>query len=225
MKKIIVTGSRGLIGREVSGYLKSAGHRVTECDLTLGHDLADEQFVKEWFKKNKADCVVNLFALNDHVDSARAKSDLFTISLKSLEDYFKINLTCLFSVCREFARNNRKGTIVNFSSTYGIMAPYPRMYKGNQKHIGYTVSKAGVIQMTRHLAVHLAPKIRVNCIAPGGVKYKQGSNFIKTYSENVPIKRMMEAKELNKIVEYLCSDDSSYVTGSVFSVDGGWTAW
>ena len=225
MKQIIVTGSKGLIGTEVTGYLKSAGHKIIECDLKLGHDLADEKFVKEWFKKNKADSLVNLFALNDHVDNSKEKSDLFNISLESFGDYLRINLTCLFSVCREFARNNRKGAIVNFSSTYGITAPYPMIYKGSQKHIGYSVSKAGVIQMTKHLAVHLAPGIRVNCIAPGGVKHKQGRDFIKTYSENVPMKRMMDAKELDKILEYLCSDDSSYVTGSVFSVDGGWTAW
>lgn len=225
MKQIIVTGSKGLIGTEVTGYLKSAGYKIIECDLKLGHDLADEKFVKEWFKKNKADSLVNLFALNDHVDSTKKKSNLFNISLESFDEYLRINLTCLFSVCREFARNNRKGAIVNFSSTYGITAPYPRIYKGNQKHIGYAVSKAGVIQMTKHLAVHLAPGIRVNCIAPGGVKHRQDLDFIKTYSENVPMQRMMEVKELNKIVEYLCSDDSSYATGSVFSVDGGWTAW
>lgn len=225
MKKIIVTGSKGLIGTEVTGYLKSAGHKIIECDLLLGHDLTDEVFVKKWFRKNKADSLVNLFALNDHVDNSRIKSDLFNISLQSLDDYFKINLTSLFSVCREFARNNKKGTIVNFSSTYGIAAPYPRIYKGSQKHIGYSVSKAGVIQLTKHLAVHLAPRIRVNCIAPGGVKHKQGREFLKSYGENVPMKRMMNVQELNKIVEYLCSDDSSYVTGSVFPVDGGWTAW
>ena len=99
------------------------------------------------------------------------------------------------------------------------------MYKDREKDIGYSVSKAGVIQLTRHLAVHLASHVRVNCIVPGGVKYKQDKDFISRYSEKVPLKRMMKVSELNQIIEYLCSAGSSYVTGAVFTVDGGWTAW
>jgi NAD(P)-dependent dehydrogenase (short-subunit alcohol dehydrogenase family) len=99
------------------------------------------------------------------------------------------------------------------------------LYKNREKDIGYSVSKAGVIQLTKHLAVHLAPGIRVNCLVPGGVKYKQDKDFIRKYSEKVPLKRMMNANEMNQIIEYLCSEGSSYVTGAVFTVDGGWTAW
>jgi len=77
--------------------------------------------------------------------------------------------------------------------------------------------------LTKHLAVELAPNIRVNCIAPGGVRHNQPKDFIEYYGNNVPMGRMMNKGELNKIVEYLCSEDSSYVTGSVFSIDGGWT--
>jgi len=117
MKKIIIAGSRGLIGSGFRKYCQRQGHKVIECDLKLGHDLTDEGFVKSWFSKNKADCLVNFFALNDHVDSVRGKSNLFTVSLKSFNDYLNINLTSLFSVCREFARNNKKGAIVNFTST------------------------------------------------------------------------------------------------------------
>ncbi len=222
--RIIVTGSKGLIGTEVARYLRKK-NKVIECDLILGHDLSDENFVKVWFSENKADSLVNLFALDDKVDKARGKSTLFNISLESFREYMNTNLTYLFSVCREFARNNKKGTIVNFSSTYGITAPHPRLYNGSHKHIGYPVSKAGVVMMTKYLAVHLAPKIRVNCIAPAGLKNKQGKNFIKAYSDMVPMGRMMRTGELNKFVEYLCSHDSSFVTGSIFNLDGGWTAW
>ena len=222
--KIIVTGSKGLIGTEITRYLKSRSHKVIECDLVLGHDLSNEKFVRQWFSENKAEAIVNLFALDDKMDSTREKTTLFNISLDTFRDYMEINLTCLFSVCREFARNNKKGAIVNFSSTYGITAPNPGLYNGSHKHIGYPVSKAGVIMMTKYLATHLAPKIRVNCLAPAGVKHKQGKEFIKEYSKMVPMGRMMQTGELNKIVEYLCSDASSFVTGSVFTIDGGWTA-
>ena len=222
--KIIVTGSRGLIGTEITRYLR-INHKVAECDLVLGHDLSDEAFVKELFAKNKADALVNLFALDDKVDKTRGKPTLFNISLESFREYMDTNLTCLFSVCREFARNNGKGAIVNFSSTYGITQPDPRLYKGAHKHIGYCVSKAGVIALTKYLAVHLAPDIRVNCLAPAGLIHKQDMEFIKEYSDKIPMGRMMESGELNKIVEYLCSEDSSFVTGAVFNIDGGFVCW
>ncbi|MCE5225612.1 MAG: SDR family oxidoreductase [Porphyromonadaceae bacterium] len=214
--KIIVTGSKGLIGTEVTRYLKEK-HDVVEYDITLGHDLCSENSVRILFK-NQADALVNLFAINDHVVNGR-KAGIYDVTLESVNDYLQTNVTSLFSVCREYARNNKKGCIVNFASTYALNAPL------REKHIGYTTSKAAVVMLTKHLAVELAPDIRVNCIAPGGVLNNQPEEFIKYYSEEVPLKRMMSKGELNKIVEYLCSDDSSYVTGSVFSIDGGWTAW
>ena len=101
----------------------------------------------------------------------------------------------------------------------------PNLYNGSHKHPGYSVSKAGVINLTKFLATHLAPSIRVNCIAPGGVKHNQDSNFIKKYSKHTPLGRMMNKNELNSLVEFLVSKDSSYVTGAVMVIDGGWTIW
>ena len=137
----------------------------------------------------------------------------------------EINLTALFSVCREFARKNKNGSIINFSATTGIVSARPDLYNGGHKHIGYSVSKAGVINLTKFLATHLAPNIRVNCIAPGGAEFDQDDEFKKKYSALTPMKRMMKTNELNGIIEYLCTSQSSYVTGSVFVIDGGWTAW
>jgi len=221
---IIISGSEGLIGKELVKFFEKT-HGVKKLDIKLGHDLTDEKFVKKWFKDNPADYLINCFALNDHVDSKRSKSTLFNISLDSFSEYLKINLTSLFSVCREFARNNKKGAIVNFSSTYGIVSPRPDMYDGSHKDIGYGVSKAGVINLSKYLAVHLAPRIRVNCVVPGGVLANQNKKFVKNYSKHTPMKRMMKKNELNEIIEYLCSKKSSYVTGACFSVDGGYTTW
>ena len=226
MRKIIITGSEGLIGKEVSRYFSEKACEVIKLDLCLGNDLNDEIFVQEFFKENKADYLINLFALNDHVDSDKKTDNLFDISLSSFEDYLKVNITSLFSVCREFARNNKEGSIVNFSSTYGLTSPLPHLYVGeNQKHIGYGVSKAAVVQLTKHLAIHLAPNFRVNCVAPGGVKSKQDDKFVESYSKNTPMGRMMEVSELNGLLDYLCSDKSSYMTGETISIDGGWTKW
>jgi NAD(P)-dependent dehydrogenase (short-subunit alcohol dehydrogenase family) len=223
--KIIITGSKGLIGSVLTKMLTEHGHTCYELDLSLGHDLSNEEFVIDFFKNNKADALINLFALNHHVDDQGTKQSLFDISLDSFDDYLKTNLTSLFSVCREFARNNNNGSIVNFSSTYGVVSPHSDMYDGSEKHIGYSVSKAGVIMLSKHLATHLAPKIRVNTIIPGGVLHKQPNEFVIKYSSRTPLKRMMNPEELFGIVKYLISEESNYTTGAEIKIDGGWTAW
>jgi len=223
-EKIIVTGSEGLIGTEISKFL-SKTHEVIKLDILLGHDLTDESFVKEWFSNNNSHYLVNCFALNDHIEEISSqKSTLFSISLDSVKEYLNINVLALFSVCREFAKNTHAKGIINFSSTYGVVSPMPQLYSKSEKHIGYSISKGAVIQLTRHLAVHMAPKIRINCIVPGGIEAEQGDAFKKQYGSTVPMGRMMHRNELNGLIKYLCSDESSYVTGSIISCDGGWTA-
>jgi len=225
LRKIIITGSEGLIGSELCKYFEKENN-VLRLDLKLGDDLTDEKFVKKWFKNNHASYLINCFALNDHVDkSTKNKNTLFDFSLESFSKYFQINLLSLFSVCREFAKNNNNSSIVNFSSTYGMTSPNPILYNNSHKDIGYCVSKAGVVNMTKYLSIHLAPKIRVNCVIPGGVKHNQSSDFVKKYSKLTPMKRMMKKNELNGLIDYLCSSNSSYVTGSSFVVDGGYLSW
>tara|TARA_Y100001936_G_scaffold209180_1_gene215114 strand:+ start:17123 stop:17809 length:687 start_codon:yes stop_codon:yes gene_type:complete len=222
--KIIITGSEGLIGKQLKNFLQENNEIIT-LDLSLGHDLSDENFVKKWFSENKADCIINCFALNDHVEENQKRPTLFDISLDSFSNFLHVNLTSLFSVCREFARNNPSGSIVNFSASTGLVSARPDLYDGGHKHIAYSISKAGVINLTKFLAVHLAPSIRVNCLAPGGVENSQSEDFIKSYSKLTPLNRMMKPTELNGIVDFLCSSSSSYVTGATFVVDGGWTSW
>lgn len=223
-QKIIITGSEGLVGKELSKYL-AKNNEILKLDLLLGHDLTDEKFVQAWFKKNKADALVNCFAMNDHVGPGEKRGTLFDISLESFSKYLEVNLTTLFSVCREYARNNKIGSIVNFSATTGIVSARPDIYGGKHKHIAYSVSKSGVINMTKFLATHLAPNIRVNCVSPGGIEFDQDEKFKKVYASLTPMKRMMKKHELDEIIAYLCSKNSSYVTGANFIIDGGWTTW
>ena len=224
MTKIIITGSEGLLGTELSNYLQK-NNEIIKLDLVLGHDLSDENFVKKWFQKNHADFLINCFARNDHVEKNEKRGTLFDVSLDSFKNFLDTNLVSLFSVCREFARNNDHCSIVNFSATTGLVSSRPDLYNGGHKHVGYSVSKAGVVNLTKFLATHFAPKIRVNCIAPGGVEHEQDESFIKKYADLTPLKRMMKKDELNGLIEFLCSDKSSYITGTTFVVDGGWTAW
>ncbi len=224
MKQIIITGSEGYLGSSLCKFFKKK-YKILKLDIKLGHDLTDEKFVKKWFKDNKSNYLINCFALNDHVNSKRKNNTLFEFPLSSFSNYLNVNLTSLFSVCREFARNNKQGSIVNFSSYLGLVSPRPDIYGDSHKDIGYTISKFGVIGMTKYLAVHLAPKIRVNCISPGGIYNNQSKDFVKKYSKLTPMGRMMKKEEVNDLVDYLCSDKSSYVTGENFVMDGGYVSW
>ena len=151
--KIIITGSEGLLGKEISTYL-SKNHEIKCLDLVLGHDLTDEIFVKKWFSDNKADCLVNCFAMNDHVEEGKTRGTIFDLTLDSFKKFLDTNLTTLFSVCRQFAINNHSGSIVNFSASTGIVSARPDLYNGGHKHPAYSISKAGVINLTKFLATH-----------------------------------------------------------------------
>ena len=225
MKRVIITGSEGVVGSELTKFFTKKKIKVLKLDKELGHDLTDEKFVRNWFKENKADHLVNCFALNDHIDKKINKKSLFTIPLDVVSEYFRVNLTSLFSVCREYSKNVKTGSIINFSSYLGIVSSRPDLYEGNHKDVGYCVSKSGVISLTKYLAVHLAPNIRVNCISPGGIHHNQSKKFIKKYSELTPMKRMLEVKELNELVLFLINDNSKYLTGSNIVIDGGYSSW
>lgn len=223
-ERMIITGSEGILGSAVSSYMENL-FEIQKLSLRFGHDLTNEEFVREWFSKNKAEYLVNCFALNNHVIADKTNETLFDVTLDSINKYLLVNVVALFSVCREFAKNDEAKGVVNISSVYGVVSPIPSLYKGSEKHIGYSLSKAAVIQLTRHLATHLAPRIRVNCIAPGGVEHNQNSEFKAKYNDHVPMKRMMKRDEINGLIEYLCSDKSKYMTGSIINIDGGWTCW
>ena len=223
-RRMIITGSEGIIGSSVYPYMEKL-YDVHKLSLRFGHDLTDEGFVKSYFSKNKAEYLVNCFGFDDHINETKENETLFNVTLDSINKYLSVNVVALFSACREFARNEEAIGIVNISSIYGVVSPLPSLYKNTEKHVGYSLSKAAVIQLTKHLATHLAPRIKVNCIVLGGVDHDQDDEFKRKYSQHVPLKRMMRKDEIHGLIEYLCSDKSQYMTGSVIHSDGGWTAW
>jgi len=117
-------------------------------------------------------------------------------------------------------------SIINIASIYGVVAPDQSIYPaGFTKPATYGVTKAGVIQLTRYLAAYWGQKqIRVNCLVCGGVENNQSIDFIKKYSAKTPLGRMARASDFIGILLYLASDQSGYTTGSVLTIDGGWTA-
>ena len=142
----------------------------------------------------------------------------------------EVNLTAVFDLCQGLLpklRLSDSPSIVNIASIYGIQGPDWRIYEDQNmaNPAAYSVSKGGLIQLTRWLATTIAPEIRVNAIAPGGLKRSQPEEFIKRYSAKTPLGRMGTEDDLKGAIAYLSSDLSNYVTGQVLTVDGGWGVW
>ena len=115
---------------------------------------------------------------------------------------------------------------------YGTVSPDPAIYghSGANNPPSYGAAKAGMIQLTRYAACHLAAdKVRVNCISPGPFPVEEylerDPAFREQLSRKNPMHRIGDPSELTGPLLFLASDASSYVTGINLPVDGGWTAW
>ena len=142
----------------------------------------------------------------------------------------EVNLTAPFVLVQAAAgdlRTSGHGSVINISSIYGLAGPDWRLYEGTSlgNPAAYAASKGGLIQATRWLATTLAPQIRVNAIAPGGVFRDTPEPFLSRYVARTPLARMAREEDFKGAVAYLASDLSAYMTGQCMTVDGGWTVW
>ena len=125
------------------------------------------------------------------------------------------------------------GSIINVSSTYGVVSPDQSVYAYRRqggaefyKPIGYSVAKSGVLNFTRWLAEYCAPfGVRVNTLVPGGVKEDaHAPEFVAEYVKRTPLGRMAQDDDYNGAIVFLASRASAYMTGAMLVIDGGWTA-
>lgn len=156
-----------------------------------------------------------------------------TYPKEALQKMFDVNLTGSILCCQVFGGYmalHGGGSIINISSIYGILAPDQRIYSYKEKPffkpVGYAVTKSGVLNLTRYLAIYWAGKnVRVNTLTLAGVFNDQDAEFLKRYTDKVPVGRMARADEYNGAVVFLASDAASYMTGANMIVDGGYSAW
>lgn len=133
----------------------------------------------------------------------------------------------------EMARRGR-GVIVNIASDLALIGPDQRIYRQAEipegvqpvKPVTYSVVKSALVGLTRYMATYWADRgVRVNALSPGGVYNGQRADFVERLSQLIPLGRMAELNEYQGAILFLCSDASSYMTGSNLVIDGGRTCW
>lgn len=248
-KVAIVTGGYGHLGRSMCEALLDAGATVIVADLNEKRfssvfkgvkniffekiDLVKTSMIKSCFenvykKFGRIDILINNGVYLLANDAEKMTDKEWEIGIDGV-------LNNVFRCVREvvpFMKKKNNGKIINISSMYGIVAPNFRIYSNYENFTNppnYGVAKAGVIQLTKYYAVHLAKYgINVNSISPGPFPSKQvqqSSGFVDSLKESNPLKRIGKPEDLKGVINLLSSNASSYITGQNIVVDGGWTIW
>ena len=241
----LVTGGAGGIGIEICKSLLDAGSKVIIADIDSKKskkllkkiknkkieyyklDSTSEKNIKSLSrfilkKYQRLDVLVNCVGICFNKEAEKVKK-------KEWDKVINININSMFYVCKEFGKifiKQKKGTIVNIGSNSGLIVDKP------QPQASYNASKAAVHQLTKSLACEWSKyNIRVNAIAPGYVATemtllgRKKPHWFKYWIEMTPMKRLAEPSEIASVALFLASESSSYCTGSIISVDGGYTSW
>lgn len=207
--------------------------------LDITREESCEEAVKLAVEKfNKIDVLINNAAIDAKFDmesSSKVNKSRFEFyPIDALRKSVEVNLigTVIITqvVCRQMLKQEH-GNIINVASTYSVVAPNQNLYDfgngiSNYKPVDYIASKSFIPNFTRYIATFYAQDgIRCNAIVPHGIFNNHPDAFLKNWSKLSPMGRMCNREELNGPFSFLASDASSYMTGSVVNVDGGWTAW
>lgn len=233
VKKVLVTGSSRGIGKEIALYLAKNGFDIDVHyvgNFAKAQETADEiralgqkADVLKFDIKNREECAN---VLSDKLyygivlNAGIAKDNVFpAMEDEEWDDVINTNLTGFYNVLRPLVMpmisNRIKGRIITMSSVAAL--------SGNRGQVNYSASKAGIIGATKSLSLELAKRgITVNCVAPGVIDTDMIKDVpLDEVKKLIPMKRLGQAKEVASLVNYLMSDDASYITGQVISVNGG----
>jgi NAD(P)-dependent dehydrogenase (short-subunit alcohol dehydrogenase family) len=259
----IVTGGLGRLGSQYARALTNAGASVALFDVATHRNpvvqsLADagapmsihpvdatdraavDSAVEEVVARfGTPSILVNNAGLGSSPADAALETGRFERYPESAWDaMIESHLKSAFVVSQSFIARFRRsesaaGSIINVSSTYGLVSPDQSVYDYRRrdgaefyKPIGYSVAKSGMLNFTRWLAEYCAPfGVRVNTLVPGGVREAgHASEFVAEYVKRTPLGRMANDDDYNGAVVFLASRASAYMTGAALVVDGGWTA-
>lgn len=181
--------------------------------------------------------LVNNAAIDTPPNSSYLENGPFeTYPEESWDEVMNANLKSMFMTCQVFGRDmseaNQSSSIINISSIYGLVSPDQSLYDYRRsagedfyKPVAYSVTKSGVLNFSRYLAVYWATKnVRVNTLTLSGLFNNQDDEFLRSYCERIPIGRMANADDFLGPLIFLASDASVYMTGANLVIDGGWTA-
>lgn len=250
-KTVLITGASGKLGAAIARHLAPLGWELvlTSREIARSETLAQELCAKG----ARAHCV-ELDLLNERsteslagrlaevgikishvVSNARSletlRLDQFGFApTKPFVDEFMIDVVAPYRMLMAFVSDPRHEIrgVVTVGSQYGEVAPNPALYEGelSQSPIQYGVSKAALHHITRELAVRLAPRVRVNCVAYGGFVGRVDSAFVERYAKLLPLGRMLTDADAGGPVAFLLDDiASAAVTGHILVADGGWSVW
>ena len=235
-KKIIITGATGGIGNSIVKRLSDAGAKILatgtrlekleelkskfkntdilKFDISKGDEI--EEFIENATKQlgGGLDCLIN---------NAGITQDNLAIRM-NIEEWKKVidvNLTSTFLLSKFAVKKmlkNKYGKIINITSVVG--------HTGNLGQANYTASKAGIVAMSKSLAIEYAKKnININCISPGFIKTEMTDKIEEKFKEaiisKIPSSRLGEPEDVANAVLFLASDQSNYINGETIHVNGG----
>ncbi|WP_295885971.1 SDR family NAD(P)-dependent oxidoreductase [uncultured Thiohalocapsa sp.] len=234
-KRVVVTGGARGIGRAAVERLLEEGARVAVIDqdaegcralnsalpevVTVCADVADEAATEQAFTEIEQD-LGGLDALfnNAGISAPRAFPEL---SAAQWRRTLGVDLDGVFLCARAAARRMGEGVIINMGSVSGML--------GMPGYADYNAAKAGVIELTRTLALELAPRLRVVCISPGYVltpmqEAEYSAEEMAALNARIPLQRHADPTEIAALVAFLASDEATFITGSNLVIDGGESA-
>jgi len=238
-KRVLITGGASGIGAATAARFLQEGSAVCVLDRDAQGRERIQQELPDLAGSVDAD-VSDLMQVRAAVeDAARIMGGLdvvinnagvsirhsfLDITAEEWDKVIAVNLTGVFYVAQTAARHMVRhdgGVILQTASTNGIMG-YPL-------YADYNATKAGVIELTRSIALELAPKVRVCAVAPGYVltpmqRAEYTDQMLEEVNRKIPLRRHAKPEEVAALFAFLASDDAAYITGHVYTIDGAETA-